>query len=349
MRAAVWYKAKDVRVEEREVPELQTNEVKVRVAWTGICGSDLHEYLHGPLTVPVDEPDPLTKQTAPLTLGHEFSAVVEETGVNVSRVKKGDRVVINPLITYGNKDPHLDIYDGFNFIGLGRDGGFADYVVLDEKHLYMLPEGLTLEEGALVEPSAVSVQALKEGNFQAGQTVGVYGAGPIGLLTVLAAKAQGASTIVVYDISEARLEKAKELGATYVVNSADQDPVEVTKELVAEGFDVTIEAAGVEATVNQAIHTTKKRGIVVIVSLISNPIKITPMDLIGSGVVITSSAAYEPDVYKKTIDLIATGKMDVKQAVTKHISLENIVTEGFEALTKDKSEVKILVELSGEK
>lgn len=349
MKAAVWYKAKDVRVEEIEVPAVQAKDVKVRVAWAGICGSDLHEYLSGPITIPVAKPDPLTKQTAPLILGHEFSGVVQEVGENVTTFSVGDRVVINPLITYGNKEPEYDIYDGFNFVGLGRDGGFADYVVLNEKHLYALPDNLTLEEGALVEPTAVAVQAIKEGNLQAGQTVGVYGAGPIGLLTILAAKAQGASNIVVFDLSETRLEKAKELGATHIVNSGEQDPIETTKELVPDGFDVTFEVAGVEATVNQAIRTTKSRGTVVIISIIAHPVSINPLDLTNSGVKITSSAAYEPDVYQKTIDLIASGAIDVQKAITKHIQLDNIVEDGFEALTKDKAEIKILVELSGQK
>lgn len=349
MKAAVWYKAKDVRVEETEVPVVQAEDVKVRVAWTGICGSDLHEYLSGPITIPVEKPDPLTGEIAPITLGHEFSGVVEEVGENASKFSVGDRVVINPLITYGNKEVEYDIYDGFNFVGLGQDGGFADYVVLNEQYLYALPDNLTLEEGALVEPTAVAIQALKEGNLEAGQTVGIYGAGPIGLLTVLAAKAQGATDIVVFDLSEARLEKAKELGATHVVNSGKEDPIEATKKIAPGGFDVTFEAAGVETTVNQAIRTTTSRGIVVIISIIGEPISINPIDLTNSGVKITSSAAYEPEVYQKTIDLIASRAIDVKQAITKRIPLDDIVEDGFEALTKDKSEVKILVELSGER
>ena len=349
MKAAVWYKAKDVRIEEREVPVVQAEDVKVRVAWAGICGSDLHEYLSGPITIPAEKPDPLTGKTAPITLGHEFSGVVEEVGDKTSKFSVGDRVVINPLITYGEKEPAYDIYDGFNFLGLGQDGGFADYVVLNEKYVYALPDNITLEEGALVEPTAVAVQALKEGDLQAGQTVGIYGAGPIGLLTVLAAKAQGATEIVVFDLSEARLKKAKELGATHVIHSGKEDPIEATKKLFPAGFDVTFEAAGVETTVNQAIRTTTSRGTVVIISIIAEPISINPIELTNSGVKITSSAAYEPDVYQKTIDLIASGEIDVKQAITKHIPLDAIVEDGFVALTKDKSEVKILVELSGEK
>lgn len=349
MKAAVWYKEKDVRVEDRDIKELAANEVKVKVAWTGICGSDLHEYLEGPITIPVDQPDPLTNQQAPLTLGHEFAGVINEVGSAVTQFKEGDRIVVNPLLTHGNKASEYDVYDGFNFIGLGQDGGFATYAVVGENNVYKLPESLSLEEGALVEPTAVAVQALKEGQFQAGQTVAVFGAGPIGLLTVIAAKAEGASKIVVFDLSERRLEMAKKVGATHVVNSSEKDPLTAIKEIEPVGFDVSFEVAGVEITVNQAIRVTKTRGTVVIVSIFANPVSIHPMDLTASGVKITSSAAYEPASFQKTIDLMASGAINPKEIVTNRIALDHIVEEGFEALTNDKDEVKILVELSGEK
>lgn len=349
MKAAVWYKEKDVRVENREVKELAANEVKIKVAWAGICGSDLHEYLEGPITIPVDQPDPLTNQQAPLTLGHEFAGVIDEIGSAVTQFNEEDRIIVNPLLTHGNKAPEYDVYDGFNFIGLGQDGGFATYAVVGENNVYKLPESLSLEEGALVEPTAVAVQALKEGQLQAGQTVAIFGAGPIGLLTAMAAKAEGASKIVVFDLSESRLEMAKKVGATHVVNSGKRDPLTAIKEIEPAGFDVSFEVAGVEITVNQAIKVAKTRGTVVIVSIFANPVSIHPMDLTASGVKITSSAAYEPTSFQKTIDLMASGAINPKEIVTNRIALDRIVEDGFEALTNDKDEVKILVELSGEK
>lgn len=347
MRAAVWYDEKDVRVEERAIKDISNHEVKIKVAWAGICGSDLHEYLEGPITIPAEEPDPLTGKKAPITLGHEFSGVVEEVGSEVSTYKKGDRVVVNPLLTYGNKAPKYDVYDGFNFIGLGVDGGFAEYVVVPENHIYPLPDDMSLEEGALVEPTAVAVQALKEGDLKAGQSVAVFGAGPIGLLAVAAAKAEGAGDIAVFDLSESRLEMAKRVGATQVINSGKQNPLEAAQEMQPGGFDVVLEAAGVEQTVNQAIKVTKTRGIMVIVSIFANPVKIHPMDLTASGVKITSSAAYEPAAFQRAIDLISSDAINAQEIITNRIELRNIVNDGFKALTEDKSEVKILVELSG--
>src|SRR5699024_5455323 len=166
MKAAVWYGQKDVRVEERKSKELQDNEVKVKVSWAGICGTDLHEYLEGPIFISTDKPDPFLGQKAPVTLGHEFSGVVDDIGSKV-----------------------------------------AEFTNAPEDNVYKLPDNVSDKEGALVEPTAVAVQAIKEGEVLFGDTVAIFGAGPIGLLTVVAAKAAGASKIFVFDLSEERLNK----------------------------------------------------------------------------------------------------------------------------------------------
>ncbi len=123
MKAAVWHGEKHIRVEEKELKALKDNEVTVRVAWAGICGSDLHEYQEGPVFIPVNEPDELTGEVAPIIMGHEFSGVIEKVGKDVTNYQVGDRVVVNPTITYGNKPEDVDCYDGFSFIGLHGDGG----------------------------------------------------------------------------------------------------------------------------------------------------------------------------------------------------------------------------------
>lgn len=348
MKAAVWYGEKDIRVEERKLKQMKDNEVTVRVAWTGICGSDLHEYQEGPVFIPVEEQHPLTGQQAPLTMGHEFAGIVEKVGKGVTSVEVGDRVAINPMYTYGNKPEDVDAYDGFQFIGLGSDGGFASHVNVGEKHLYKLPESMTLQDGALVEPTAVAVQAVKEANMQFGDTVAVFGAGPIGLLTTIAAKAAGASKIFVFDLSEQRLEKAKELGATHVYNSGEVNPVEAVKAIIPDGVDVSFEVAGVAPTFKQAIDVTRARGTMVIVSIFARPIEWNPMQLTNTGVKVTSTIAYTPTTFRQTIDLMGTGQLKPQGIITSQIELENIVEEGFEALTNDKSQAKILVELSGE-
>ncbi|ANU11956.1 butanediol dehydrogenase [Planococcus antarcticus DSM 14505] len=349
MKAAVWYGEKDIRIEERELKALKDNEVTVRVAWAGICGSDLHEYQEGPVFVPTEKEDQLTGQVAPLIMGHEFAGIIEKVGSQVTKFKVGDRVAINPTLTFGNKPEDIDQYDGFSFIGLHGDGGFTTFANAPESNVYLLPETLSLQEGALVEPTAVAVQAIKEGGLQFGDTTAIFGAGPIGLVTVIAAKAAGASKIIVLDLSETRLEKAKELGATHVVNSGKENPVEAIRAIVPEGVDVSFEVAGVAPTFTQAIASTKARGTMVIVSIFARPIEWNPLQLTNTGVKITSSIAYTPTSFQQTVDLMGTGQLNPQSIVTSQIQLDDIVEKGFEALTKDKTQVKILVELSGEK
>ncbi|MDQ0427213.1 (R,R)-butanediol dehydrogenase/meso-butanediol dehydrogenase/diacetyl reductase [Planomicrobium stackebrandtii] len=349
MKAAVWYGEKDIRIEERELKALKDNEVTVRVAWAGICGSDLHEYQEGPVFVPTEKEDQLTGQIAPLIMGHEFAGVIEKVGSQVTKFNVGDRVAINPTLTFGNKPEDIDQYDGFSFIGLHGDGGFTTFANAPESNVYLLPETLSLQEGALVEPTAVAVQAIKEGGLQFGDTAAIFGAGPIGLVTVIAAKAAGASKIIVLDLSETRLEKAKELGATHIVNSGKENPVEAIRAIVPDGVDVSFEVAGVAPTFTQAIASTKARGTMVIVSIFARPIEWNPLQLTNTGVKITSSIAYTPTSFQQTVDLMGTGQLNPQSIVTSQIQLDDIVDKGFEALTKDKTQVKILVELSGEK
>ncbi|MCB7450232.1 2,3-butanediol dehydrogenase [Enterococcus gallinarum] len=317
MKAAVWYGQKDVRVEDVEVKACEPDEVRVKVAFTGICGSDLHEFLEGPIFIPVDQPDPFAKGQAPLTMGHEFSGTIEE----------------------------VDLYDGYNFIGLARDGGFAEYCTVPEHYVYKLPDEMSFEEGALVEPTAVAVQACKEGGVKFGDKVAIFGAGPIGCLVAAAAKAAGAVDIIVCDLSEERLEKAKELGATVTLNSGKVNVVEEIRAMTNGGVDVAFEVAGVEVTVKQAIDVTKARGMMVIVSIFAHEISWHPMQLINSGVKITSTIAYTRTTFAQTIQAIASGQLAVDPVITRKIELEEIVEEGFGLLTRDKSQSKILVDI----
>jgi len=312
MKAAVWYGQKDVRVEERTTKELQSNQVKVKVSWAGICGTDLHEYLEGPIFISTDKPDPFLGQKAPVTLGHEFAGVVEDIGSKVTKFNKGDRVVVNPTVSNHEKEENIDLYDGYSFIGLGSDGGFAEFTNVPEENVYKLPNNVSDKEGALVEPTAVAVQAIKEGNVLFGDTVAIFGAGPIGLLTTIAAKAAGASKIFVFDLSEERLKKAKEVGATHTINSGESNPVDVINKHTDNGVNVSFEVAGVAPTFKSAIDVTKPRGTVVIVSIFGHSIEWNPMQLTNTGVKLTSTIAYTPSTFQQTIDLINEGNLKVK-------------------------------------
>ena len=348
MKAAVWHGVKDIRVEDVELKPLKADEVRVKVAWAGICGSDLHEYVEGPVFIPVDKVDELTGGEAPLTMGHEFAGVVEEVGDNVADVKVGDHVTVNPTITHERWADDVDVYDGYSFIGLSCDGGFAAHVNVPAHNIYELPKDFPLQLAATTEPTAVAVQAIKEGDLKFGETTAVFGAGPIGCLVVAAAKAAGARKIIVADLSQSRLEKALEMGATDVINSGEVNAVEKIHEIVPNGVDVSFEVAGVQPTFIQSIQSTRARGTMVIVSIFARPIEFNPMLLTNTGVKVTSTIAYSRDTFQKTVDLVAQRAINVEPIITKEIELDDIVTEGFDTLIADKSQAKILVELSGE-
>lgn len=349
MKAVVYYDTKDVRIEEVEEPKVEAGRVKVKVAWAGICGTDLHEYLGGPIFIPGDEPNPITGKERPVIMGHEFSGIVQEVGEGVKGIKEGDKVCINPAMTNNNHpNPLYDFYKDGTFIGLGDDGGFADFVVVPEKNIVKLKDSTSLKIGALVEPTAVALQAIRESEMEFAESVAVYGAGPIGLVTVLAARAAGAKDIIVFDLSEERLEKAKEFGATHTLNSGKEDPVEFVHSLYPDGVDRTFEVAGVPITLEQAIQSTRPRGMVCIVSIFEKEIDFNPMLLTTSGVRLSTSLGYEPDIFEATVKMIETGQIDPSPMITGQIELEEIIEKGFNLLIEDKSQAKILVKLSGE-
>ena len=174
MKAARYYGAKDIRVEETLIPSVNKNQVKIEVKYVGICGSDLHEYCHGPIVIPMKVPHPLNGHCGATTMGHEFSGVVVEVGDNVRRdhIKTGDRVVVEPILK--NPDSYFTVRGEYNLseprgsIGLSANGGFAKYVIVEDYMVHKIPDSVTFEQGALVEPAAVAVHAVKTSGLQLG-------------------------------------------------------------------------------------------------------------------------------------------------------------------------------------
>lgn len=342
MKAAVWHNIKDVRVEQVQEPEVLPGQVKLKVEWAGICGSDLHAYSHG-LSL---EAHPISGQKPPLTLGHEFSGTIVEVAADVTGHVVGERVAIEPLIycgeCYACKRGYYNQCSKVGFVGLNRDGGFAEYVIVDEKMVHVLPDHVSFEEGALVEPTAVSFYAVRESKLKPGDSVAIFGAGPIGLLTLLSVKAAGATQIIVIDLSEERLEKAKELGATSIINGMRDDIVETIHQLTNGGVSVAYECAGAQPTMTSAVASVKQGGQVMAIAVFAKPIAIDMGQLMFKAADLTSTLAYR-HVFPEVIEMIGTGRLDVKQVITKKIELDDIVEEGFNQLINDKKQAKILV------
>ena len=342
MQAAVWHNIKDVRVEQIEEPVISSGKVKVKVEWAGICGSDLHAYLHG-LSM---EAHSLSGQKPPLTLGHEFSGTIVEVADDVTSHQVGERVAIEPLIycgeCYACKRGYYNQCSKVGFVGLNRDGGFAEYVIVDNSMVHVLPDSVSYEEGALVEPTAVSFYAVRESKLKAGDSIAIFGAGPIGLLTLLSAKAAGATKIIVIDLSEERLEKAKELGATTIINGMRDDIVETIHDLTDGGVSVAFECAGAQPTMTSAVASVKQGGQVMAIAVFAKPVSVDMGQLMFKAADITSTLAYR-HVFPEVIDMISTGRLDVKPVITKKIELKDIVENGFNQLINDKKQSKILV------
>lgn len=350
MKAARWYAAKDIRVEQTEVPTPKKGQVKIAVQYAGICGSDLHEYVHGPQLIPVDQPYPLNGHQGVTTLGHEFSGIVEELGEGVHNVKKGDRVVIEPI--YKNFDSpfvtsgEYNLGEHLGFIGLAGNGGFAKYVVVEDYMIHKIPDTMSFEQGALVEPAAVAVYSVLQSGLKVGQSVLVSGAGPIGLLCAQAALAAGASNVIITDVAEKRLEKAKEIGATHVFNAMDKDLPAKIKELTdGLGVNVFLDCAGVQASYNTGIASTRNGGTAVLVALFGKPVQHDALDQVLREITVKGVIAYR-NIFPQVISLIDSGRMEVEKLVTNKITLDEIVTNGFEALVNNPSEVKILIDIN---
>lgn len=343
----------DLRLEKIPIPKVGKGQVKIRPAWVGICGSDLHEYLGGPNLCPTT-PHPITGETVPLTFGHEFSGTIEEVGEGVTDYKQGDRVAVQPIIydgTCGACESNLHNCCWSNgFVGLsGWGGGLADHIVLPTSTLYRLPDNVPLEVGALVEPLAVGWHAVKISPFKKGDAVLILGGGPIGISVILALKAKGAEKIIVSEVSRKRQEFAKNFGAHYVIDPTKEDVVKRCRELCdGQGVHVVFDCAGVQAALDQAIQATRARGTVVNIAIWEKPCTITPNLLTFKERRYMGVATYQVGDFQEVIDAISSGSMKPHDMITGKIKLTEVEEKGFKALINDKdNQVKILVEIAG--
>ncbi|MFC5739895.1 2,3-butanediol dehydrogenase [Sinirhodobacter huangdaonensis] len=346
MKAARWHGVKDIRVEDIPEPGPKAGEVKIKVAWTGICGSDLHEYLAGPIFVPVEQDHPLSQDKAPITMGHEYCGTVSELGAGVTGLAVGDRVAIEPIFACGTCAACLEgkynLCESLGFVGLsGGHGGFAAHSVVPARMVHKMPEGLSMEQGALVEPAAVALHAVRLSKIKAGDKAAVFGAGPIGLLVVEALRVAGASEIHVVEPSEVRRQKALDLGATAVIDPMATDAVAAIRAATG-GVHVAFEVTGVPQVLPQCIDATRHEGQVLIVSIWEKAASFQPNTVVLKERQLQGTIAYR-NVYPAVMALMTQGYFSADQLVTKRIALDDIVAEGFEALVNEKSHVKILV------
>ncbi len=347
MKAARWHGRRDIRIEEIEVPEVDDTSVKIQVRYCGICASDVHEYREGPLLIP-RAAHPLTGKHAPVVLGHELSGNVVAVGDRVIDVKVGDRVTVNALIYCGHcsycRTGQHNMCITLGTIGFAWDGGFAEYLVVPDYSVVPLPDVVSSQAGALVEPTAVAIRAVKRSRLMAGDDVVVIGAGPIGLLVLQAARAAGAARVFVVEPIARRRALALQLGASLAwdptVGDVGKSVAEHTEGVRAQ---VAFDCVGNQGTFDIAVRATSRRGRIAMIGLSLLPIAVPFLKLWGHEKEVTTSTGYV-DEYAAALSLIADGRIDVSALISKEIPLEQIVTNGIEALINQPDEnTKILV------
>jgi (R,R)-butanediol dehydrogenase/meso-butanediol dehydrogenase/diacetyl reductase len=354
MKAAMYYGKEDIRVEEVEEPKLRPGTVKIAPAFNGICGSDLHLFHEGPMppAPTVDSPHPLSGETLPVVLGHEFSGVVEEIGEGVEGFKVGDSVVVEPLMVDGTcaacKAGKYNLCEQMGFIGIsGLGGGLSEHIVVEQRWVHPVGD-LPLDQAAMIEPLSVALHAVKHAGASEGQVAVVGGAGPIGLLVAAVLKAKGVKTNV-SEVSTARREKAASSGvADVVVDPSTED----LKAVVAEqsggaGADLAFDAAGVGVVVHQLLEVLGAGGRLEVVAIHTKPVEINIAgELTFGDRELGSSIGYAGD-HAEAIELVQSGKVNLAPFITSKIKVDDIIKQGFERLITNKdNEVKILVSMS---
>lgn len=350
MRAALWYDKKDVRIEDVKEPQVKDDSVKIKVKWCGICGSDLHEYLAGPIFIPVGQPHPLTGEKAPVVMGHEFSGEVVEVGKNVTNFQVGDRVVVEPVVVCGKCNACLsgkyNLCSSLGFHGLaGGGGGFAEYTVFPAKFVHKIPDNLSYEKAALIEPMSVALHSVRVGDFKIGQSAIVTGAGPIGLATIECLKAAGAKQVIVIQRKSVRQEYAKCSGADIVLDPNETDVVEEIRKLTGGvGADVAFETTGSEQCFNLALEALSYAGTLVVTSIWEGDIKFNPNAVVMTEKKIVGSICYCGD-FPSTIAMMSDNRIKAEGYITKRIYIDDIISQGFNTLTgpEKKAQVKIIV------
>lgn len=350
MKAAVWHGREDVRIEEvNEPPAPPPGQVQVKVAWCGICGTDLHEYVAGPLYIPLERPHPLTGVQAPVMIGHEMAGEVIAVGEGVENFASGDRIAACPIIGCGEcrwcRTGSMAQCDRVAFLGTSWTGGaLAERLNLFAYQCYHLTDGISDEVGALVEPFSATVRAIAQSGAGADDNVAIIGAGPIGLMALMAARVRGAKRVVAFEVAAKRIEAARLCGADAVIDPSREDPERAALDVTGgEGFDVVVECAGQPATVLMAGRLTRTRGRLVIMGVFEKPAALDLTDIVFREKTVSGSMSGY-GLYDETIQMMGDPRFRGDVLISDRIGLDELVSKGYHGLLQEKDKhVKILV------
>ena len=335
MRKALLTEVGKIEVVEAAIPEIvESTDVQVKIKAVGICGTDLHIFKDGRADVQL-----------PRVMGHELSGEVTAVGADVTRVKVGDKVVLDPVYACGTcptcRKGFQNVCDSVKCYGVHMDGGYQDYVVTGESHLYVCDDKTTYEEAALAEPFSVAANILDRTMATAEDNIIVIGAGTIGLSIVQAAVGMGAR-VMVADIADKKLAKAKEFGAEVVVNSKDASVEEAIQAFAPGGLDVVIDAVGVTPLFQASVNYAAPRGRIACIGFDAKAAEISPVVVTKKELSIIGSRmnCYQ---FPTVMGWLNEGKIQASKMVTKEFAVEDI-QEAFEyTLAHGNDTIKTLI------
>lgn len=359
MKALRWFAKEDIRVVDIPIPDPDDDEVLIQVLYSGICGSELHEYLAGPIFIPM-EPHPLTGSQAPQTMGHEFSGKVVKCGSQVQNLEVGTVVAINPILSCGRcsscRRGKTNLCDQLAYYGLIGDGGHAEYAVVKAANCVPVPQGVPAEYAAFAEPAATAYHAVNQAKFNTGASVAVLGGGTIGQLVAQYARQAGAGTIFMTEILDSRITIAEQIGVVdKVLNPLEQDVMEHIFSITnGDGVDCAIECCGggktgmLEDTAYQAVAMTRPEGTTVIVGTFAEPtefhfnnVVLMERHIVGSWVWQTAQE------YSEAIAMISCGEIQIEPLISAKIQIDKALEEGIQILNIEKDNyLKILIDLT---
>ncbi|MDR3409725.1 MAG: L-idonate 5-dehydrogenase [Formivibrio sp.] len=339
-KACVLHAEKDLHIENVPVAEMADDQVLVRIGAGGICGSDLHYYLHAGFGV--------VRVKQPIVLGHEVAGTVEAVGSKVTRVKAGDRIALNPSRPCGKckfcqAGEHQHCLDMWFYGSAMRmphsQGAFRELIVAEEYQCEPVGDKVSLGEAACCEPLSVALHAVKQAGNLAGKKVLVTGSGPIGALVVAAARYAGALEVVATDLHDAALAKAVEMGATGTVNVSVAPGLQTEQYTADKGyFDVAIECTGVGAVLKDIFPVLRPRGVIVQVG-VSGDVSIPIGTIVGKEISLVGAFRFDTE-YALAARLLKEGRINVKPIITATLPIERAV-EAFELASDRRSQMKV--------
>lgn len=317
------------------------NEVRLNVAYCGICGTDLHIF-HGKMDQRV---------TMPQIMGHELSATVAETGSHVTNFEIGQPVTVMPLDWCDDcpacRAGHTHICHNLKFLGIDTPGAFQSSWTVPARSVIPMPKTVDLQKGALIEPLAVACHDVRLGSVKAGDDVVIIGGGPIGALIAMVSRAVGAR-VTVSELNPYRIGLLKELGFD-VINSAETDPVEaIMKKTIGKGADVVFEVTAHPAGIETALKLPRTRGRIVVVGIFADPPPVNLFNVFWKELQIIGVRVYEREDFKQAVRYVADETLPLAPLVTWIVPLKDLES-GFRQLESGGNVMKMLIKIEGNK